>query len=273
MSSFMMNSNPYAEPKFPPTEEYSQNNYIPSGHPEEYYRSPTGYGPYDVRRYQDGGGYPQGPVHNISPYGQNPGMVTGTGPPPAHMPMENQNPAHQNSYSSPPPPPHSDSPGSVPSPTPPSSNPGVNNSQCSQPNSTPTNPPVIYPWMKRIHVGSQGANGAYGADNKRTRTAYTRHQVLELEKEFHFNRYLTRRRRIEIAHALCLTKRQIKIWFQNRRMKWKKENKLPNTKNRLSGSSANSINGEGLGSSAQDLSLSPPQGMTSHTELPDDLSP
>lgn len=48
---------------------------------------------------------------------------------------------------------------------------------------------------------------------------------MELEKEYCTSRYITIRRKSELAQTLSLSERQVKIWFQNRRAKERKQNK------------------------------------------------
>ena len=57
---------------------------------------------------------------------------------------------------------------------------------------------------------------------------YSSRQLMELEAEFCLHPYLNSERRVQLAKTTRLTERQVKIWFQNRRMKWKREKKGQN---------------------------------------------
>ncbi|KFW85859.1 Homeobox protein CDX-4, partial [Manacus vitellinus] len=120
-----------------------------------------------------------------------------------------------------------------------------------------------YEWMRKtVQATSTGKTRT----REKYRVVYTDHQRLELEKEFHYNRYITIRRKSELAANLRLSERQVKIWFQNRRAKERKLMKKKMT--HFEGSSLGSLQSDS--GSVSPMPVPDPQ---THSEMPSSLFP
>ena len=78
----------------------------------------------------------------------------------------------------------------------------------------------------KSHNGSPVDAARAAKKCRRSRTVFSELQLMGLEKRFEKQKYLSTPDRLELAETLGLSQLQVKTWYQNRRMKWKKQVRL-----------------------------------------------
>ncbi|KAI7797408.1 homeobox protein Nkx-6.3 [Triplophysa rosa] len=81
-----------------------------------------------------------------------------------------------------------------------------------------------YEWRgARQQCGNNLHNTEASGKKKHTRPTFSGHQIFALEKTFEQTKYLAGPERARLAYSLGMTESQVKVWFQNRRTKWRKK--------------------------------------------------
>ncbi|XP_031425877.1 homeobox protein Nkx-6.3 [Clupea harengus] len=83
-----------------------------------------------------------------------------------------------------------------------------------------------------------------GGRKKHTRPTFSGHQIFALEKTFEQTKYLAGPERARLAYSLGMTESQVKVWFQNRRTKWRKKTASEPTSTQAAG-------GDGAGDASE----------------------
>ncbi|GAA6099168.1 homeobox protein engrailed-like ceh-16 [Tachysurus ichikawai] len=78
----------------------------------------------------------------------------------------------------------------------------------------------------RLHDGQQSVGDFSLKTCRRIRTVFSAEQLQKLEEVFAKQRYMTGSEKVLLASALRLTETQVKVWFQNRRTKWRKNREV-----------------------------------------------
>ena len=86
--------------------------------------------------------------------------------------------------------------------------------------------PSIEENERKIYSTNSRPRGNSNNKNRRMRTSFTFEQLSELENKFLSSQYLSAHERLNLALNLGLSETKVKVWFQNRRTKWKKINAL-----------------------------------------------
>lgn len=98
------------------------------------------------------------------------------------------------------------------------------------PNYTPPLSPLspLRPYWTPMYQIDAAISCSLHSKRRKARTVFSWEQLKVLEETFEKKRYVSVKDRVVIAAQLGLTEQNVKTWFQNRRTKWKKEQKLEN---------------------------------------------